>query len=479
MQSGKLAAVVLAAGKGTRMKSDKSKVLHLACGRPLAFYPVRAALELGAAPVATVVGHQAEAVEKTLRSLFPSAPLSFALQAEQLGTAHAVLCAQQALSSQGFGDQGRILILYGDVPLVREETLRRLLDAQASAGTPLAMLTMRPPSPRGYGRIVRDATSGVSRIVEEKDASEAERAIGECNAGIYVVEAGFLWKALAATSSKNAQGEFYLTDLVAAASALARDRVSGPPIAIEVPHGEVAGVNDRVELAQVAAELRQRKLVGLMKSGVTILDPARTWIDDSVEVAPDVTLYPDCALHGSTKVGKGVEIGHGVIAIDTAIGEGTKVLAYSHLDQAEIGPRCTVGPFARLRPGSVLLEGAHVGNFVELKKTTLGKGSKANHLAYLGDAIIGDKVNVGAGTITCNYDGEKKFQTVIEDGAFIGSDTQLIAPVTVGKGAYVGSGSTVREDVPAGALAVSAGKQRNIEGWVAKKKAAKGNKETK
>ena len=474
MESGTpLAAVVLAAGKGTRMRSDKAKVLHLACGRPLAAYPVAAALQLGAAPVVAVVGHQAQAVEKTLRDHFPGKPLSFALQAEQLGTAHAVLCAKEALAAQGFAEKGRVLILYGDVPLVREETLQKLLDAHANSGSPLALLTMRPPTSRGYGRIVRDAQGGVQRIVEEKDATDAERTIGECNAGIYVAEASFLWKALAATSSKNAQGEFYLTDLVAAASGLARDRLAAAPVALEVSHTEVAGVNDRAELAQLSQELRRRKLEALMRSGVTVLDPERTWIDDSVEVAEDATLFPGCALHGKTKIGKGVEVGHGVVVIDSQIADGARVLAYSHLEQAEVGPRCVVGPFARLRPAAVLKEDSHVGNFVELKKTTLGKGSKANHLAYLGDAVIGDKVNIGAGTITCNYDGEKKFTTTIEDGAFIGSDTQLIAPVTVHAGAYVGTGCTVREDVPGGALAVSAGKQRNIEGWVAKKKAAK------
>ncbi len=471
-----LAAVILAAGKGTRMKSDKAKVLHQACGRPLAAYPVQAALQLGASPAVVVVGHQAEAVQKAVSAEFPGAPLSFALQAEQLGTAHAVSCAKDALVARGFADAGRVLILYGDVPLVRLQTLQSLLDAQAKSDAPVAFLTMRPASPKGYGRIVRDGAGNVLRIVEEKDASPEERQIGECNAGLYVVKAGFLWKALAATSSKNAQGEFYLTDLVASASALARDRVSAQPLALEADVAEMAGVNDRKELADAAAELRQRKLDALMRSGVTILDPRSTFIDDTVEVGQDAVLFPGCALHGKTRIGKNVEVGHGTVIIDSVVHDGAKVSSYCHFERAEVGPRCMVGPFARLRPEAKLLDDSHVGNFVELKKTLLGKGSKASHLSYLGDAVIGDKVNIGAGTITCNYDGEKKSQTTIEDGAFIGSDTQLIAPVTVHAGAYVGTGATIREDVPAGSLAVSAGKQRNIEGWVAKRKANKGSK---
>jgi len=474
MSSTSLAAVVLAAGKGTRMMSPLAKVLHSACGRPLATYPVRAALLAAASPVAVVVGHQADAVEKALRAELPGQPLQFALQAEQLGTAHAVLSAKSVLAAAGFASSGRVLILYGDVPLVRVETLRRLADAQAAAGTPLAFLTMRPPAPRGYGRILRDAAGNPIRIVEEKDASEAERAVGECNAGIYVCDAAFLWEALAATRPQNAQREFYLTDLVAVAAALAKGLAASPPVALEAPFDEVAGVNDRAELAACAAELRRRKLLALMRAGVTVLDPERTWIDDSVAVEPEAVLYPGCALHGKTRIGAGAEVGHGAVLIDSTIDAGARILAYSHLDQAEVGPRCQVGPFARFRPGAVLREEARVGNFVELKKTVLGKGSKANHLSYLGDSTIGAGVNVGAGTITCNYDGEKKYPTIIEDGAFIGSDTQLVAPVTVGKGAYVGTGTTVREDVPGGALAVSAGKQRNILGWVDKRKKRNG-----
>ena len=474
MEGKALAAVVLAAGKGTRMKSEKAKVLHAACGRPLAAYPIQAALQLGASPVVPVVGHQAEAVEKALRAQFPDAPLTFALQAEQNGTGHAVLCAKEALAKAGFETSGRVLILYGDTPLVRFETLKALANAQEKSGAPVAFLTFRTASPKGYGRIVRDASGNASRIVEEKDASDEERKIDECNAGIYVCEAAFLWRALAGTTTKNAQGELYLTDMVAAAAAQAHDKVSPASVTLEAPEAEVLGVNDRSELAQAGHELRRRKLLALMRAGVTVMDPQTTWIDDSVEVAADATLFPGCALHGKTRVGKGAEIGHGSVLIDTVVQEGAKVLSYCHMERADVGPGASVGPFARLRPAAQLLEGSHVGNFVELKKTVLGKGSKANHLSYLGDAVIGERVNVGAGTITCNYDGEKKFTTTIEDGAFIGSDTQLIAPVTVKKGAYVGTGTTVREDVPEGALAVSAGKQRNIEGWVAKKKAAKG-----
>ncbi|HZX95151.1 MAG TPA: bifunctional UDP-N-acetylglucosamine diphosphorylase/glucosamine-1-phosphate N-acetyltransferase GlmU [Myxococcales bacterium] len=455
-----LAAVVLAAGKGTRMKSDLAKVLHEVCGRPIAFFPIRAALALDASPVVAVVGHQAQAVEQGLSRQFPGAPLRFAVQAEQLGTGHAVLCAEEAL--RGF--EGNVLILAADVPLVRAETLRKLVAAKGDAD--VALLACRARNPKGYGRIVRKQNGEVARIVEEKDASEAERRIDEVNASIYLADARFLFKALHGVGRGNAQGEYYLTDIVE----------KGRAVAVEAEEAEVSGVNDRAQLAWSAAQLRERRNAQLMKDGVSFHDPAVTYVDEGIEVGADTVLEPMVSLRGKTRVGRGVRIGQGCVIVDSEIEDGAQILPYTHMNEARIGPGATVGPFARLRPGAQLAEQAHVGNFVELKKTVLGKGSKANHLTYLGDAIIGEGCNIGAGTITCNYDGKNKHQTTIEDGAFIGSDTQLVAPVTVGKDAYVGTGATVREDVPAGALAVSAGKQRNIEGWVAKKAPRKASK---
>ena len=456
----KIAAVVLAAGKGTRMKSDKAKVLHEAAGRPIAFFPIRAALALDASPVVVVVGHQAGSVEQELTRQFAGAPLRFALQAEQLGTGHAVLCAQEAL--RGF--DGSVLILAADVPLIRAETLRKLVAARE--GADVALLTCRAKDPKGYGRVVRAADGKVARIVEEKDASAEERKISEVNASIYLADARFLFAALRGVGRSNAQGEYYLTDIVA----------RGRAVAVEAEETEVSGVNDRAQLAWSAAQLRERRNAQLMKDGVTLLDPAVTYVDDGVEVGADTVIEPLVTLRGKTRVGKNVRIGQGCVIVDSEIADGAQLLPYSHLTESRVGPSAIVGPFARLRPGAQLGEQAHVGNFVELKKTVLGKGSKANHLTYLGDTVVGEGCNIGAGTITCNYDGKNKHVTTIEDGAFIGSDTQLVAPVTVGKGAYVGTGATIREDVPAGALAVSAGKQRNIEGWVEKKAPKKASK---
>ena len=464
-----IAAVVLAAGKGTRMKSDRAKVLHQACGRPLAWFPIRAAFALDCAPVVAVVGHQAELVEKELSQLFPGAPLAYALQKEQLGTGHAVLSAQAALEKAGFSDRGSVLLLCGDTPLVTAETLQRLIRAKQDSGAPLAFIATRPADPKGYGRIVRNEKGFPERIVEEKDASAAEKKIGEVNAGIYLVDAPFLFKALGQANRNNVQGEYYLTDIVSAAAAAAREGRAPWPPTIEASEEEVSGVNDRAQLAWSAARLRERRLSALMREGVSVVDPAVTYVDEGVEIGPDSVLEPLVSLRGKTRLGQGVEVGQGCVLIDVEVEDGARILPYCHLHGARLGKGAIVGPFARLRPGAQVSEQAHVGNFVELKKTVLGKGSKANHLTYLGDAVIGEGVNVGAGTITCNYDGKKKHVTVIEDGAFIGSDTQFVAPVTVHKGAYVGTGTTVREDVPAGSLAVSAGKQRNIEGWVEKK----------
>ena len=466
----RIAAVVLAAGKGTRMKSEHVKVLHRICGRPLAWFSVRAAFALDCAPVVLVVGHQADRVEQEFAALFPGAPLRFAEQREQLGTGHAVMAAKAALRDAGVKDKGSILVLYGDTPLVTAETLQRLVRAKQESGAPLAFVTTRPKDPRGYGRIVRNAKGLPERIVEEKDATAEERNIGEINAGIYLADAGFLFGTLERATRNNRQGEYYLTDVVAAAAALAREDRAAWPATVDAREEEVSGVNDRAQLAWNAARLRERRLQALMREGVSIVDPAVTYVDEGVDVGADTLLEPMVSLRGKTRVGRGVQIGQGCVLIDVEVADGATILPYSHLESAKVGKGAIVGPFARLRPGGDVGEGAHVGNFVELKKTVLGKGSKANHLSYLGDAVIGEGVNVGAGTITCNYDGQKKHVTTIEDGAFIGSDTQLVAPVTVHKGAYVGTGTTVREDVPAGSLAVSAGKQRNIEGWVEKKK---------
>jgi bifunctional UDP-N-acetylglucosamine pyrophosphorylase/glucosamine-1-phosphate N-acetyltransferase len=456
----KIAAVVLAAGKGTRMKSGRAKVLHEMAGRPLAFFPIRSALALDASPVVVVVGYQAQSVEEAIGRQFAGAPIRFALQAEQLGTGHAVLCAEDAL--RGF--DGSVLVLAADVPLLRTQTLQRLVAARQ--GADVALLTCRATDPKGYGRVVRGPDGAVQRIVEEKDASPEERKIAEVNASVYLADARFLFSALHGLGRNNAQGEYYLTDIVA----------RGRAVAVEAEENEVAGVNDRAQLARSASQLRERRNAQLMKEGVTLVDPAVTYVDEGVEVGADTVLEPLVSLRGKTRIGRGVQVGQGCVIVDSEIADGARILPYSHIEGARVGPDAVVGPFARLRPGAQLAEQAHVGNFVELKKTVLGRGSKANHLTYLGDAVIGEGCNIGAGTITCNYDGRDKHVTTIEDGSFIGSDTQLVAPVTVHKGAYVGSGTTVREDVPPGALAVSAGKQRNIEGWVERKaprKAAK------
>ena len=456
----KIAAVVLAAGKGTRMKSEKAKVLHEASGRPIAFFPIRAALALDASPVVVVIGHQADVVQDVLGRQFAGAPVRFAVQAQQLGTAHAVLCAEEAL--RGF--EGSVLILAADVPLIRVETLQKLIAARQ--GADVALITCKATDPTGYGRVVRRRDGTVAKVVEEKDASVEERKISEINASIYLADARFLLGALRGVGRNNAQGEYYLTDIVA----------RGRAVAVVAEESEVSGVNDRAQLARSAAQFRERRNAQLMKDGVTFLDPDVTYVDEGVEVGADTVLEPMASLRGKTRIGRGVRIGQGCVIVDSEIADGAEILPYSHLTECRVGARATVGPFARLRPGAQLAEQTHVGNFVELKNTVLGRGSKASHLTYLGDAVIGEGCNIGAGTITCNYDGVNKHVTTIEDGAFIGSDTQLVAPVTVRKGAYVGTGTTVREEVPAGALAVSAGKQRNIEGWVERKAPKKASK---
>ncbi|WP_242393993.1 bifunctional UDP-N-acetylglucosamine diphosphorylase/glucosamine-1-phosphate N-acetyltransferase GlmU [Anaeromyxobacter oryzisoli] len=460
----RLAAIVLAAGKGTRMKSQKAKVLHEIAGRPLAWYPVKRALELGADPVVVVVGHQGQAVEAALTAALPGAPLRFAVQAEQLGTAHAVLAAKDALA----GHAGPVLILSGDTPLLETATLQAVVDARADAKAPLALATMTLDAPTGYGRVVRDRRRRAQRVVEEKDASAKQRAIREVNAGLYCADAAFLWKGLAKVGAKNAQREFYLTDLVAMGA-----KAKGGAATVGVPAASAAGVNDRAELARAARVLADRRADALMKAGVSIEDPARFDCDEGVEIAADVTIEPGVRLRGRTRLGAGAVIGAGSILVDATIAEDVTVKPYTVIEDATVARGAILGPFSRLRPGSEIGEEAHVGNFVETKKTRLGQGAKANHLSYLGDAVIGARTNVGAGTITCNYDGEKKNETRIGEDAFIGSDSILVAPIAIGDGAYVAAGSTLTDAVPAGALALGRARQTNKEGWVAAHAAAR------
>ena len=455
-----LAAVVLCAGLGKRMNSSRAKVLHPILGRPLAWYPITSAFELGAQQVVAVVGHQADEVKAALTEGFPGQSIQFALQAQQRGTGDAVNAARAALT----GFTGAVLILYGDVPLLTVDTLKRLIAAYDPSKGPLAMISCKLSEPTGYGRVLRGAGHVVEGIVEHKDATAEQRLINEVNAGIYVVDAKFLWGALERLTPQNAQGELYLTDIVAQAAKV------GAVSVIEAPAEETAGVNDRAELADRAEVIRARINLKHMRAGVTLIHPASTFIDAGVEIGPETTIGPNVSLHGECEIGASVTIGQGSVLKTTTVGDGAQVKEYSVTEEAIIGPKCHVGPFARLRPGTVLDEDVHVGNFVETKNAHLRKGTKAGHLAYLGDADIGPGCNIGAGTITCNYDGVNKHVTVLGIGVFVGSDTQLVAPVRVGDGAFIGAGSTITADVPAGALSMSRTPQTIKEGWAERRR---------
>jgi bifunctional UDP-N-acetylglucosamine pyrophosphorylase/glucosamine-1-phosphate N-acetyltransferase len=452
-----LHVVILAAGKGTRMKSRRPKVLHHVAGRPMIDYVMRAAQSLSPKTTTVVVGHMKELLRRGLAS-YPG--LSFATQEPQLGTGHALLQTASVLEHQS----GYVLLLSGDVPLLRAETLAKLIRTHVESGASATVLTAMFDQPYGYGRIVR-VRGRISRIVEERDASPTQRKIKEINSGVYVFSLAPLFDALGGLASANAQGEYYLTDLI---SAYRRRKLGVEAVLLEDPN-EIRGINSRSELAEASRVVRQKKNEELMAAGVTIEDPATTYIDEDVVVGPDTVIHPGVSIEGKTQIGQACEIHASVRIVNSVLDDRVTVQNFCVISGSRLGPGVTVGPFAHLRPDTELRESVHIGNFVEVKKSTLGKGTKAGHLSYLGDAIIGEGVNVGAGTITCNYDGKTKSRTVIEDGAFIGSDSQLVAPVTVGRGAYVGSGTTVREDVPAGSLAVSGGKQRNIDGWTEKK----------
>jgi len=450
--------VILAAGKGTRMKSALPKVLHRVGGRPMIEHVLRVAESLEPQSITLVVGHMRDSLKEALTS---RSALRFAVQEPQLGTGHALLQTAPLLE----GQSGVLLMLSGDVPLLNRGTLVSLLERHRSHGAAATVLTAVVDQPYGYGRVVRNS-DGIARIVEERDASPAERALKEINSGIFVFSIEPLFDALRGLATGNAQGEYYLTDLVAA---FRRQKLSVETVVLDDP-SETRGINSRSELAEASRIVRQKKNEELMAAGVTIEDPSTTYIDDDVIVGADTVIHPGVYLEGTTQIGVACEIHAGVRIMNSVLGDRVTVQNFCVITGSRVGADATLGPFAHVRPDSDLRDGVHLGNFVEVKKSTLGAGTKAGHLSYLGDATIGEKVNIGAGTITCNYDGERKQQTVIEDGAFIGSDTQLVAPVSVGRGAYVGSGTTVRENVPAGALAVSAGKQRNLENWKATKK---------
>lgn len=445
--------VILAAGMGKRMQSDLPKVLHPIAGKSMLGHVLDSARELGPEKVVVVVGHGADHV----RQAYGQDGVAFALQQPQHGTGHAVQQAVPELAG-GQNSEDATLVLYGDVPLVQPDTLRRLLQAR---GQGVAVLTENLPDPTGYGRIIRGADGTVQRIVEHKDASEQERAVQEVNTGILVAPTAKLKDWLGRITNNNAQGEYYLTDIVALAVA------DGVPVQAAQPAAswETLGVNSRVQQAQLERLWQSEQARRLLEQGVTLADPNRFDLRGTLDCGRDVFIDVGCVFEGKVVLQDGVRVGPHCVLRDVTLAAGTQVEAFSHLQQATVGAEARIGPYARLRPGAVLGDHTHVGNFVEIKNTQLGKGSKANHLSYVGDADVGERVNIGAGTITCNYDGVNKFRTVIGDDAFIGSDTQLVAPVTVGRGATIGAGTTLTRNAPDEQLTLSRPEQRSVAGW--------------
>jgi bifunctional UDP-N-acetylglucosamine pyrophosphorylase / glucosamine-1-phosphate N-acetyltransferase len=445
-----LSVVILAAGQGKRMNSDLPKVLQPLAGRPLLRHVVETARRLQPAGLHVVYGHGGARV----RAEFAADSLHWALQAEQKGTGHAVMQTMPAIP-----DDHLVLVLYGDVPLLQADSLRALI---ALAGErELALLTVQLADPTGYGRVLRDARGRVKSIVEQKDASDAQLRVREGNTGVMAVPAGRLRGWLRRLRSDNAQGEYYLTDIVAMA---VKERVAVRPL-IAATEAEVLGVNDKLQLAQLESALRRQRAQDAMRAGATLVDPARFDQRGELELGRDVFIDANVLFEGRVVLGDRVRVGPGCVLRDVTVGADTHIAAHCVMEQAQIGTGCSIGPFARLRPGAQLAADVHIGNYVEVKNSVVGKGSKANHLTYLGDATIGAGVNVGAGSICCNYDGANKSRTVIEDGAFIGSGTMLVAPVTVGAQATTGAGSTITRDAPPGKLTLARSRQVTIEGW--------------
>ncbi len=444
----RFSAVILAAGKGVRMCSQLPKVVHRVAGKPMVVHVTDAVRAAGVDRMILVVGHGRQAVEE----LYPPGAVEFAVQEEQLGTGHALLQAEGKVS----GDD-TILVLAGDTPLLQAATLKAMIDYHLGSGATATVLSTRVEDPHGYGRIIRDPQGSFQCIVEEKDADGEQKLIREINSGMYCLQVKDTFAALAGIGAQNAQGEYYLTDIL---QILKKSGKKVEALLLDAQE-DMYGINDRVQLAQAEKIIRRRKNEALMRSGVTIIDPSSTFIDNDVVIGSDTIIYPQTIIEGHTSIGTACEIGSGTHISSSSVGN--KVLIEnSRIKEAQVGDECTIGPFAYLRPGAVLHRKVKVGDFVEIKKSTLGEGSKAPHLSYIGDAMIGKGVNIGAGTITCNYDGQNKWETVLEDGVFIGSNTNLVAPIKVGANSVTGAGSTITRNVPANTLAVERADQKNL-----------------
>lgn len=447
-----LAAVILAAGKGTRMRSALPKVLHPICGQPMLYYPLEVARQAGFNQLKVVIGHQAERVSQE----FSSEDVTWIEQTDQLGTGHALMCAADSLR----GYSGSLLLHCGDVPLLTPETLQQLLKYHSQQQATVTVLTAQMPNPQGYGRVIRDGEQ-VLKIVEEKDASAEQRQVTEINAGTYLFDADFVFSALRGLNKNNAQGEYYLTDVVAAAVAAGKKTRA---LCVEDPT-EVMGINDRCQLAEAEVLMRWKINADLMFGGVSMVDPTTVYIDNGVEIGTDTILHPNVHLRGKTTIGKNCIIETGVVVVDSQIAAGTHLKAGTAIEESRIGPDCIIGPMAHLRPRTVLIGHNKIGNFVEMKKSVLGEKSQASHLSYIGDSEVGRNVNFGCGTITCNYDGVNKHTTIVEDDVFVGSDCQFIAPVKIGRNSLIAAGSTITKDVPPDSLALSRTEQKVIKGW--------------
>ena len=448
------AVVVLAAGEGTRMKSRTPKVLHTLSGRSLLGHAIEAGGDLAPQRLVVVVGHAREQVSAAVAAAAPHADI--VVQEQQLGTGHAVRMVIESVGAMS----GTVIVTYADMPLLRGATLQQLVDTHHEAGNAVTVLTARGDFP-GFGRIVRDADGAFLRIVEERDATAAERAIDEFNSGCYAFDGLLLADAIKRVTTNNSQREEYLTDVVE----ILRGDGHAVGTVLAADAAEIRGVNDRVQLAEARRALNDRTLREWMLAGVTIVDPASTWIDVTVKIGRDAEIGPQTQLEGATVIGEGAKIGAGCLLEDTTVGDDAELL-HAVCRQSEIGPRVTVGPFAYLRPGASIAADAHLGTYVEIKKSHIGVGAKVPHLTYVGDATVGAGANIGAGTIFANYDGARKHQTEVGENAFIGSNTVLVAPLTVGPGAYTAAGSAISEDVPAGDLGVARGRQHNSDGWV-------------